>query len=531
MYTLLDDDQAPATATQGAGGKYTLLEDAPASTAKPATIGKDANDRFLRDELKNADPFTRAIAGFGVGASDTWEGLKQLFGKGDRDRIEANKVIRDEAPAASIAGDVALMAGPMAAAGTSIKAAAGVGGAFGALRPTRAEGWEGLGERLKHGVVDAALSGVGQAATNAGGRYVARKMADNATRAAQNAPRDQVIADALDIGLVAPPTSVSPTRWNTLEESFGGKIATAQEAANRNAPKFEQAIRTDLAIPADVAVTPEVLAGVRDRAYQLGYKPIADLPEVLRTPEFLNGLKSLSPKGKGGAVRSPAQAEVDGLLGELANQNRWTGEQLVHDIRTLREQSRANYGAANRAGGDTVKSDLARVQAGAAEELEKLATQNVGDPTLVANLRAARRQIAKAHDAEDALIAGGGVNARSWVKNADLMDGAMGKAAKFAAQFPKASQTPQAIAGPGVSKLAATAATLLAGGGAAAGGPVGLLAGAAPLLVPPALRAHMLSGRAQKNVLRDLYKLPTTTRAGVNVLRALPYSPAALAQS
>jgi hypothetical protein len=503
----------------------------PVIDAKPKPIGQAANADFLKEELKNAGWFGRNLAAAGTAITDPWEGLKQLFGQGDRDKIEANKVIRDSAPVGAIAGDIATMAIPMAAVGTSVKGAALVGGAFGAARPTDADGWQGLKERFANAGMDAALSGAGQAAVNVGGKYLARKMADTALERAQKAPRDQVLAEAQDLNLKVPPSSVDPTWLNTLKESFAGKTATAQEAAVGNASKFEQAARRDLHLADDVAVTPEAAQAAREQAYQLGYKPIEQIPAINWNPEFIKGVDALSPKGKGGAVRSPAQSQIDELLASLKDQNQWTGEQLVRDIRALREQSRANYGAANRAGGDAAKTDLARVQGGAADLLEKLATDNLGDATLVTNLRAARRIIAKSHDVEDALIPGGGVDARKWAKNAEKMDGQMGVAARFAAQFPKASQTSQQIAGPGVNKLGAFMLPSAAGlVGEMVGGHEGGVPGVIAGVVGPALmRRHLLSNRVQRNVLRDLYSSPAA--AGVNALRVLPYSPAALAQA
>lgn len=524
-YTLLDDSS---------GGSYTLLPDEPMGP-KPKAIGQDANADFLRDELKNTDWFTRNLAGAGVGVSNAWEGLKQLFPHAGQyrdpsNRIEANKVIAQEAPVGDAAGNIAMLAGPGMAMGTSVKGAAALGGMFGFVQPTKDEGLSGLGQRLKTGGIDAALSAGGQKVANLGGEYLAQKLAGLKLKESVNAPRDAVIREAGDAGLVAPPSSVDPSWWNTLKESFGGKIATAQEASNKNAPKFEQSVRTDLAIPSDVAVTPEVLQSVRDRAYKIGYKPVEQLPSINWNPEFLDGLKALSPKGGGGAVKSPAQGEIEDLISGLANQNQWTGSQLVHDIRTLREQARANYGAAAREGGNTAKTDLAKAQTGAVKLLEDLVTSNTKDPVLMANLQAARKVIAKAHDAEDALIPGGGLNARSWVKDADLMDGQMGVAAKFAAQFPKASQTPQQIAGPGVSKVNAFLSALMGTGGAVAGGPlVAAAAAAAPLVVPPAIRAQMLSQRAQRNVLRDMYDLSLASRGAVGSLGALKYAPVGLA--
>ena len=104
--------------------------------AKPKRIGMDAQGDFLREELKNADWGTRNIAGFGTALSNIWEGAKQFVGQGDKQQIEANRIIEEAAPVGSIAGNVAMTAIPFGMAGNSVSSAAKVGTALGQLGPT-----------------------------------------------------------------------------------------------------------------------------------------------------------------------------------------------------------------------------------------------------------------------------------------------------------------------------------------------------------------------------------------------------------
>lgn len=94
----MDDDQI-ATAI-----KRNMSMD---KVGKPPATGDFAG--ALKSELANADWGTRNVAGFGVAASDLWERGKQLFGKENRQQIEANKIIADAAPVGAFAGE---MAGP-----------------------------------------------------------------------------------------------------------------------------------------------------------------------------------------------------------------------------------------------------------------------------------------------------------------------------------------------------------------------------------------------------------------------------------
>jgi hypothetical protein len=481
-------------------------------------------------------------AGAGKSVVDVGRGVGQLVGAvsaedvAEANRLDADLMDTTAGKVGNVAGEVAMLAGPLGAVGTSVKGAAAVGAVSGALRPTESTGWEAFGDRLKGAAIDSAMTAGGQAVANAGARWMAGKAAGLDRARIKNVERDKTLLDGHEAGFVAPPSTVNPTAWNTFRESFAGKAATGQGMSTKNTEAFERAARTDLHIPDDVPLNAETMNAVRDRAYQIGYKPVANLPEVRWTPEFDNSIKALSPRGQGGAVASPAQAEIEGLQTALLNRAQWTGPQLVHDIRLLREQARANFGAAARLGGDTAKTDLARAQKGAAQALEDLASQNLGDATLVTNLRAARTQIAKAHDVEDAIIEGAGqINPAKWAQRVQAgkeMSGQMGKAGRFANTFPKAAQKPTQASGAGVSALNPALGAFLGGSTFAGGGDPGtaVALAAAPFAARSAVRSYLMSGRSQKNVLRDMYRLSPVTRGGVNALRMLPYSPALLTE-
>lgn len=90
----------------------------------------------LREELKNASWAGRNLAGAGTAARNLWEGGKQLFGLGDPQAIEAQRVIADEAPVGAIIGNVATYA-PLALVPGANTLAGGaiIGGLTGAAQP------------------------------------------------------------------------------------------------------------------------------------------------------------------------------------------------------------------------------------------------------------------------------------------------------------------------------------------------------------------------------------------------------------
>lgn len=493
---------------------------------KPKPIGKAAQDDFLRAELRNADWFTRNLAGAGTALSDLWERGKQLVGQGDQDAIHANRVMAEEAPVGAALGQAGVAALPFGLAGNSVKAAAGVGAGLGFARPVDGEQtFENIAKgTAKNTLIDAALGGAGQAVANAGGKYIANKLQDLALRRSQNAVKTQTLNDALDAGLTAVPSEVKPTLGNTILESIGGKAATGQSVSNKNAPVFDSLARKALGLTDDVPLEPAILQARRDLAYQVGYKPVADLPVVPKDGELLRELAKASPLPRGsGAVANPGADEAQKVLAQVAARPEWTGAQLMDDIRLLREQARANYGAAERSGGDIAAERLAQAQKSAANALENLAARNL-NPQAVELMREARRYIAKTHTVEDSLIEGSGsVDPRAlarMIQRGDPLSDELAVAGRFANVYKGSAKPPAQVASPGVSKLDAVLSAVGAGTGGMLAGPVGVAAGAAaPFIIPRVARALSQSGRAQ-NSLRDIYRLGLPLRT-TNAL--LPY--------
>lgn len=506
-----------------------------APAGPPRKMGREAQGDFLREELKNADWGTRNIAAFGTALSDLYERGKQLIGKGDREAIEANQIMREEAPVGGALGKAAVAAVPFGLSGNGIGAAVKIGAGLGFAEPVAGE--QSLGNIAKgtaqNTLISGALAGAGQKVANMAGDALSRKLGALAFRKSQNAVRDKTVSDALDAGLVVPPSSVNPTAWNVAKESVAGKISTAQAASNRNASVIDGMVRKAIGLPDDAPLHAETFNGLREAAYKTGYKPIADLPAIGADDAMLLEVASLSPAKAGGAVKTPAQGEIDDLINALTNQRQWTGEQLIGDIKALRDQARVNFRAASGPQPNSSAGDLARAQIKAADALEKLAERSVGEPGLVFNLREARKLIAKTHDVEDAVIEGGGTVAAKKLaqmlqKGKPLTD-ELAVIARFANNFPKAVQPQAQVAGPGISALRATAGPMLGMGGAMAGAPLPLAAAAAayPLVVPPLMRAQLLS-RSSQNALRDLYKLGLPARVSSGLLQNAPVAGAVL---
>lgn len=125
--------------------------------AAPVKIGKEGLPDALRETLRGTDWGTRNIAGAGTALRNVWEGGKQLFGLGDPDAIEQQRIIAQEAPVGAIAGSVATYA-PLAMipGANTVAGGAAMGAATGALQPTT-EGESRLANAAIGGAVGGAV--------------------------------------------------------------------------------------------------------------------------------------------------------------------------------------------------------------------------------------------------------------------------------------------------------------------------------------------------------------------------------------
>ena len=232
------------------------------------------------------------------------------------------------------------------------------------------------------------------------------------------------IESARQAGYVIPPTQAKPTLGNRLLEGMAGKITTAQNASAKN-----QAVTADLAaraigLPEGATITPKVLDAVREEAGQ-AYAAVANLPKRA-------GVQAST------ITNTPAAPAIDPAA-------------MVFDLRKARNDATAWF----RSYGRTADPDAlvkAKSAAATAKELESALEQyaeSLGKGDLVQALREARQRIAKTYSIEAALNpTTGAVDARklaAQLAKGKPLSGELKDAAEFAARFPKAAQTVEAM--------------------------------------------------------------------------------------
>lgn len=348
-----------------------------------------------------------------------------------------------------------------------------------------------------------ATPAVAMAAAPVGRAIGARMAARNAEQAAtyaRNAPLTQTLQDGVQAGYVVPPSSVSPTLYNTVKESISGKIATAQVASTRNQEVTDRLVRRALGMAEDAPLSTEALQAYRTGQVQAGYEPLRQMGPVRADAQFDRDLTAIIRNNTGnGTIPAIVNDEVRNLANAHRSQGFDAGD-AVDAIRQLRENAQDAFRTGNTA--------LGRTNRAVADAYEAAIERSIpaNQPQILAGYRDARANIARSFSVEDALKEGtGAVDARKLAtqlqKNTPL-DGDLLTVARFASAFPKATQPPSMVSGAGVHNLKAYASS--GGGvlGTVLGGPVGGAAmAAAPWIVPPALRAQMFSQRAQNALI------------------------------
>ena len=421
---------------------------------QPVSVGGSISDALGLPQPENATErvvgdISRAVAGVGSGAGIAGAVSPiTSFGKGIAQTLKAN-------------------------APTQLSSAAGGGAGAGVTREL------GGGEFAQ--MIGGLAGGFG------GGALVKPKATGASIQQKQNAPRDEVIAQAQNEGYVVLPSEVGAGKVPRMLETASGKFKVEELASAKNQQVTNNLTRKYLGLSEDAPLTEGTFSDLRE-VYGQAYNTARQLPagEVGRVT-----VKSL------GTGRSSTKPIIK------------TGNELVDEIKMARDDSRASWKSFKLGMSDN--PTIARKAAMAADklvaklesELDSLATVN-NQPDIIKNLNVARKDIAKVHTVETATnTVNGTVDARAvarqFDKKAPITD-ELKLIGKFSKAFPKVtkpvSEPPNAfsIYDIGTSALGFGTGNLLFGSL-----PAARVAG----------RYGVLSKPIQQNFVQPKYNLPT----------------------
>jgi ribosomal protein L29 len=316
------------------------------------------------------------------------------------------------------------------------------------------------------------------------------------TRKVQNVPRDKMLKEAQNIGLVAPPSQAGAGALPRAAEIASGKFMMNDAMSAKNSQVINDAARKYIGLPTDSPLSTETLADLK-----MQYSAPYDVASRLQPTQIASSA--------GGLVKSTITR---------------AGDEIVNDIKLAKEDANIAYRAwknpsnPNRTEAKNDYFSLTKQVKQYESELERLAKAN-NNPELLNDLKNARQKIAKVYTVENALNPETGtVDIRQISKQDAPLTGELALAQRFGKAFPDVTKPvktqPNALS---IYDLLAISAG--AGGETTNKALIGL-----PFL-RAAGRSAIMSEPVQKRMVTPRYPTP----AGVNVFQggqqAMPLLP------
>jgi len=203
------------------------------STKPPVKIGEEGFGDALRSVLQGTNWGTRNIAGAGTALSNLIEGVKQIANHGDKQRIQANRIMAEEAPLGAIAGNLALFAPTaMIPGANTIAGGSAIGAVSGLLQPTT----EGESRLQNTGI--GALGGAAVPAAIRLGKIGKAALVDPFTEAGRTRIAGGVLNRA-----AADPAAVASRLPSVTAETPGVSLSVGQAADDAGLASLERTVR------------------------------------------------------------------------------------------------------------------------------------------------------------------------------------------------------------------------------------------------------------------------------------------------
>jgi len=322
------------------------------------------------------------------------------------------------------------------------------------------------------------------------------------------------VEKARETGYTVPPTQAGGGVFNRLLEGMAGKISTLQEASVRNQAITDKLAKKSLGLSEDVALTPEVLKGVRDEAGKV-YDGISNSGIIIPNKSFNNALDKIGENAVKAEINFPnaTSKQILEVVGSL-RKNAFDSGSAVSRIKQLRTEADMAYRAGNTELGSATKSAANALEDAIEGHLTKL-----NQPDALNKFKEARQLIAKTYTVEKAMNKTTGTvdakNLASRLQAGKPMSGELKDIAQFAQAFPKASQMPEKIGGTiGISPLDYTVAGLT-GGASLLGGEdkaSSTMNSLIALLARPGARKLVLSAPMQNRLVQQQISSPGAIR-------------------
>lgn len=329
---------------------------------------------------------------------------------------------------------------------------------------------------------------------------------------AETAAKMHVLRQSQALGAAVPPTTVKPTFTNRILESFGGKVATAQQAASNNATNFTNPLaRSAINAPDNAVLDKGTLDLLKDHA-GLAYDSVRNAGRFTAPKSYMQKLDALEADATKALKSFPEIGKSLGIDDMTSALNMARGnavgiknarpilsaDDTISAIKLLRQRSLDAYAGDKRTLGKTYKA-IATAMEDAVEE--GLAQKGQAGAKLLADFKASRTQIAKIFSiAESNNPVTGDVSAKALgtqMKGGAPLTGELAAAARFGIAFPREGRLLNESIG--VNQLTPNMAAV---GAANSGEKTGLLGFGIPVIGQYA-RDFMLSRTGQRILTSD----------------------------
>jgi hypothetical protein len=219
----------------------------------------------------------------------------------------------------------------------------------------------------------------------------------------ENAAKIDAANLAVKHGIALNPAEANPTRTNRLKASMAGAENLTENLSKINEPRFTKLALQDMNLPPNTVLNAKAFETALNQ-HSGPYNRIKEIPALAADDAVLAEIQSLRVDRPSIGGEASAKA-VNKLVDEATTKIKAgrSGAEVIADIRKLRRDANAVYNAQQKSGvPDPVKIARADANKKLADSLENLIEANVRDPNLLAELRAARTQMAKIYDYERA---------------------------------------------------------------------------------------------------------------------------------
>lgn len=242
-------------------------------------------------------------------------------------------------------------------------------------------------------------------------------------------------------------------------QGAAGVPHTEQAISDHNAERAAEDVRMDLELPEDAPLNEETYDALRERAGN-SYDDARQVSPFKRDPQMLAEAQKLGSDAlefeatHPGSYEKQTIAEINRLRNMFLTNagEEWVAAHAVEGVKLLRAQARNAF----RAAGDNPQPELvASLRKQAADILEGALARAADAEAMTrkelfgigSRIRAARRTIAKAYEAEAATF-GGRIDPQALrlaKKHGAPLDGAMDRIAMLAEMFPKSFRSPRTL--------------------------------------------------------------------------------------